>query len=44
MMVHLRYFLHLDTSSAARWNILTLAFTLLIMALFVGETLWIMYH
>jgi cytochrome o ubiquinol oxidase operon protein cyoD len=43
ILVHLHYFLHLDTSSAARWNVLALVFTLLIMILFVGGTLWIMY-
>jgi cytochrome o ubiquinol oxidase subunit IV len=42
ILVHLYYFLHLDTSSAARWNVLAMIFTLLIMALFVGGTLWIM--
>ena len=44
ILVHLHYFLHLDTSSAARWNVLALLFTLLIMILFVGGTLWIMYN
>lgn len=43
ILVHLHYFLHLDTSSAARWNVLALIFTLLIMILFVGGTLWIMH-
>ena len=43
MLVHLHYFLHLDTTSAARWNVLALIFTFLIMGLFVGGTLWIMY-
>ena len=43
ILVHLHYFLHLDTSSTARWNVLALIFTLLIMVLFVGGTLWIMY-
>ncbi len=43
ILVHLHYFLHLDTSSAARWNVLAMIFTLLIMVLFVGGTLWIMY-
>ena len=42
ILVHLHYFLHLDTSSTARWNVLALIFTLLIMVLFVGGTLWIM--
>ena len=44
ILVHLHYFLHLDTSSAARWNVLALMFTVLIMILFVGGTLWIMYN
>ena len=44
ILVHLHYFLHLDTSSAARWNILALIFTLWIMTLFVGGTIWIMYN
>ena len=43
ILAHLHYFLHLDTSSAARWNVLALIFTLLIMILFVGGTLWIMH-
>ena len=42
ILVHLHYFLHLDTTSAARWNVAALIFTLLIMVLFVGGTLWIM--
>ena len=44
ILVHLHYFLHLDASSAARWNVLALTFTLLILALFVGGTLWIMFN
>lgn len=42
ILVHLYYFLHLDASSSARWNVLAMIFTVLIMALFVGGTLWIM--
>jgi cytochrome o ubiquinol oxidase operon protein cyoD len=42
ILMHLHYFLHLDTSSAARWNVLAIVFTLLIMVLFVGGTIWIM--
>ncbi|MGA8181320.1 MAG: cytochrome o ubiquinol oxidase subunit IV [Desulfobacterales bacterium] len=42
MLVHLHYFLHLDTSSAARWNVLALVITLFIMILFIALTLWIM--
>ena len=43
ILVHLHYFLHLDATSAARWNVLALIFTLLIMILFVGGSLWIMW-
>jgi cytochrome o ubiquinol oxidase operon protein cyoD len=42
ILVHLHYFLHLDTSSAARWNILALVITVLILILFVALSLWIM--
>jgi cytochrome o ubiquinol oxidase subunit IV len=42
--VHLHCFLHLDTSSEMRWNVLALAFALLIMILFIGGTIWIMSH
>ena len=44
ILVHLRFFLHLDGSSAARWNVLALVFTALILILFVGGTLWIMFN
>jgi cytochrome o ubiquinol oxidase subunit IV len=44
IVVHLHYFLHLDTSSAARWNVAALMFTILILTLFVGGTLWIMWN
>ena len=43
ILVHLHYFLHLGSSSTARWNILSLIFTVLIMILFVGGSLWIMH-
>ena len=43
ILVHLRYFLHLDGSSEKRWNVMALLFTVLIMAIFVGGTLWVMY-
>ena len=44
ILVHLHYFLHLDTSSEARWNVLALMFTIAIMVLFVGGTIWIMFN
>jgi cytochrome o ubiquinol oxidase subunit IV len=43
ILVHLYYFLHLDASLAARWNLVAMIFSVLIMILFVGGTLWIMW-
>ena len=43
MVVHLHYFLHLDKSSAQRWNVISLLFTALLLFIFVGGTLWVMY-
>lgn len=43
ILVHLYYFLHLDASWSARWNLGTMIFTVLIMILFVGGTVWIMW-
>lgn len=43
MFVHLRYFLHLNGSSESRWNVVLLAFTALLVFIFVGGTIWVMY-
>jgi cytochrome o ubiquinol oxidase subunit IV len=43
IFVQLRYFLHLDRSSAMYWNVMSLLFTIFIIILFVGGSLWIMY-
>lgn len=42
ILVHLHYFLHLGMASEARWNVLAMIFTVLIMILFVGGSIWIM--
>jgi cytochrome o ubiquinol oxidase operon protein cyoD len=44
VLVHLHYFLHVNSSSKARWNVLALLFTALIMTLIVGGSIWIMLH
>ncbi len=44
ILVHLYYFLHLDTSSEARWNLFAILYTVFIMVLFIGGGLWIMYN
>jgi len=42
MLVHLRYFLHLDTSEKQRWNVAFIAFTAVLVFIFVGGTIWVM--
>ena len=44
IFVHLVYFLHMNTSSEERWNLIDLAFTALIIAIVVVGSLWIMYN
>lgn len=43
ILVHLHYFLHMDRSSSQRWNLMTFLFTVLVMAIFIGGSLWIMF-
>lgn len=42
--VHLVFFLHLNRSSEQRWNVVVLAYTIIILAILVGASVWIMYH
>jgi len=44
IVVHLVYFLHLNTSSAQHWNMLAAVYTLIVLIIVVGATIWIMYH
>ncbi len=43
ILVQLHYFLHLDTSSASSWNVMALLLTVLIMAILVGGSIWVMH-
>ena len=42
ILVHLRFFLHIDFSSTPRENIVALAFTAVLILIMVGGSLWIM--
>jgi len=44
IMVHLVCFLHMNTSSSERWNVVALAFTILIIAILVVGSIWIMWN
>ena len=42
VVVHLRFFLHLDLEETPRENVLALAFAAVLIFIMVGGTLWIM--
>jgi cytochrome o ubiquinol oxidase operon protein cyoD len=42
VVVHLRYFLHLDLQSTPRENLLALAFAAVLICIMIGGSLWIM--
>jgi cytochrome o ubiquinol oxidase operon protein cyoD len=42
VLVHLAYFLHMSLRRDNRWNVISFAFTLLILVLIVGGSVWIM--
>ncbi|MDR6355358.1 cytochrome o ubiquinol oxidase subunit IV [Pseudomonas psychrotolerans] len=44
MLVHLYFFLHLNTSEEQRWNVISFGFTVVIVGIVVVGSLWIMYH
>lgn len=43
ILVHLRYFLHLDLTTTPRENILAIAFAAVLIFIMVGGSLWIMF-
>ncbi|UDG79754.1 cytochrome o ubiquinol oxidase subunit IV [Candidatus Steffania adelgidicola] len=44
IVVHLVYFLHLDSSFEQRWNLIALVFSVIIIAILMCGSLWIMSH
>ena len=44
ILVHMVYFLHLNTSSEGGWNMLALIFTLVLVVIALTGSLWVMYH
>ncbi|AXO14223.1 cytochrome o ubiquinol oxidase subunit IV [Thalassospira indica] len=44
IIVHMVYFLHMNTKSEGGWNMLALIFTLVIVAIAIAGSLWVMYH
>jgi cytochrome o ubiquinol oxidase operon protein cyoD len=44
ILVHLYFFLHMNTSSSQMWNNAAFVFTVLIVGIVVVGSLWVMYH
>ncbi|PSB92106.1 cytochrome o ubiquinol oxidase subunit IV [Candidatus Pandoraea novymonadis] len=44
IVVHLLCFLHMDGSLTQRWNVIAFAFTMLIVAIILVGSLWIMFN
>lgn len=44
IVVHLVAFLHLNRSSGQGWNLTAFSYTLIVLGVLVGASVWIMYH
>jgi cytochrome o ubiquinol oxidase operon protein cyoD len=44
IVVHMIYFLHMDTKSEGGWTIMALIFTIVLIAIALSGSLWVMYH
>ena len=44
IVVHVVYFLHLDTRSEGGWTLLAFLFTVVIVVVTIGGSIWVMYH
>lgn len=44
IVVHMIYFLHMNTKSEGGWTMLALIFTLVLVVITLSGSLWVMYH
>jgi cytochrome o ubiquinol oxidase operon protein cyoD len=44
VVVHMVYFLHMNTKSEGGWSMLALIFTVMLVAIMFSGSLWVMYH
>lgn len=44
IVVHMVYFLHLNTKSEGGWNMMALVFTIVLVVITLSGSIWIMYH
>ena len=44
IVVHIKYFLHMNGKSEGGWNMLAMIFTIVIVVITLSGSLWVMYH
>ncbi|TPL07163.1 cytochrome o ubiquinol oxidase subunit IV [Mesorhizobium sp. B2-4-14] len=44
IVVHMVFFLHMNTASEGGWSMLALIFTLILVVIVLTGSLWVMYH
>nr|WP_052025565.1 cytochrome o ubiquinol oxidase subunit IV [Novosphingobium sp. AP12] len=44
IVVHMIYFLHMNTKSENGWTVMALIFTIVIVVIALSGSLWVMYH
>lgn len=44
IVVHIVYFLHLDTRSEGGWNMMAFIFTVVLVVIVLGASIWVMYN
>jgi cytochrome o ubiquinol oxidase operon protein cyoD len=44
IVVHMIYFLHMNTRSEGGWNMLALIFTIVLVVITLTGSIWVMYH
>jgi cytochrome o ubiquinol oxidase operon protein cyoD len=44
IVVHMIYFLHMNTKSEGGWNMLAMVFTIMLLVIMLAGSVWVMYH
>lgn len=44
IIVHMVYFLHMNTKSEGGWTLLALIFTIIMLSIAISGSVWVMYH
>ena len=44
VVVHMIYFLHMNSKSEGGWNMMALILTIILLVIVLGGSIWVMYH